>query len=407
MSIAAVRPNPALALLAILSLPAAGAPDRGVWFWGSTTLPTGAASSHGSADVVGDGPEEDAAIAFMLSYGIKRVFGSYQNRPVSEPAVIAAWNAKLDAAGIESQLLLDGNAVNDPVYMADIQAKVTNRLITFNTTVAPDEASRFDALHLDLEPQQLNLWKTDTVGTDKRALLTDLADAYAAIRTQLDTAGLTTTPIHADINFSWDKLPTDGGSVAWADPTDRDTWYAGIGDDLAGITVMTFSKDNAPDLATATAFERGGVFPGSVVVGMQPRTGIGELWPNHSAFYGVMTQLESDIGTAEATDIENYAYWRHAVATQIPSLAAAPEVIAMPFNGGGGGGGVVVVEAKPGHKFSLEENDDPTRPQRWSEVEVFTSSFPDRVERFEHPFTVTPPRMFWRVVRSPLTPSPD
>ena len=128
----------------------------------------------------------------------------------------------------------------------------------------------------------------------------------------------------------------------------------------------------------ATAFERSGVFPGSVVVGMQPRTGVGELWANHSAFYSVMTQLETNIGTMEATDIENYAYWRHAVATAIPILAPAPEI----FLPATGGGGTIWVDAWPGYKHTVQENDNLGQTTGWRDVQTFICSSPDRVERF-------------------------
>lgn len=389
----------------LLVTTAQGVPNRGLWFWGSTTLPGGASSTHGSSDVVGDGPEEDAAIIFMTNYGVKRVFGSYQNRPVSEPSVIAAWNAKLDAAGIDSQLLIEGSGVNNTTQVASIQAKITNRLINFNNSLGSDTASKFDALHLDLEPQQLDLWKDDAVGTDKRALLTDLSNVYSAIRTQLDDAGFTSMPIYADINFSWDKLPAAGGSVAWTIGTagtgeiDRDSWYAGLSPALAGLSIMTFSKSTASALEVATAFERSGVFPGSVVVGIQPRTGVGELWANHSAFYSVMSQLEINIGTLEATDIENYAYWRHAVATTIPVVAPAPEIF-LPATGTGGG--TIWVDAWPGYKHTVQQSDSLGQTAGWRDVQTFTSSFPDRVERFALPISADKPRDFWRIAHIPL-----
>ncbi|NNM30743.1 MAG: hypothetical protein HKO57_14580, partial [Akkermansiaceae bacterium] len=261
---------------------AEGAPNRGLWFWGSTTLPGGAPSTHGSIDVVGDPLEELIAVSFMTTYGVKRVYGSYQNRPVSEPGTIADWNAELDAAGIESQLLIDGTAVHIPAEVADLQDKIAERLIDFNILFASNPAKQFDALHLDLEPQGTYVWDSDTTGTDKRALLDDLAAVFAAIRTQLDTAGFASIPIYADIPFFWDKLPADGGSVAWADTTDRNDWYADLADSLAGLSIMTFSKSTSAALQTATAFERGGTLPGEVVVGIQPKTGPGQLWADYA-----------------------------------------------------------------------------------------------------------------------------
>ena len=100
---------------AVMAIGVAGAEvHHGVWFWGSTTLPDSSSSPYGSTVVVGDVAKENDLIIFFDYHDVKRVYGSYQNRPVSEPAVIAAWNGKLDAAGIQSQLLIDGDAVNDP-----------------------------------------------------------------------------------------------------------------------------------------------------------------------------------------------------------------------------------------------------------------------------------------------------
>lgn len=198
---------------------------RGLWFWGSTTLPDATSSPFGSTIVVGDGTAEDESVTFFTTHNVKRVYGSYQNRPVSEAAVIRAWNSKLDAAGIQSQLLVDGIAVNDTAEVDNIINKITNRLITFNAGSTP--AQQFDALHLDLEPQGLPEWDSGT-SADKRDLLDDLLQVYVDIRDHLDTEGLTGFPIYADIPYFWDKLPVDGGSVGWADAAERDAWFTAV-----------------------------------------------------------------------------------------------------------------------------------------------------------------------------------
>lgn len=205
--------------------------------------------------MVGDSSAEDESIAFFTTHDVKRIYGSYQNRPVSEPAVIGAWNAKLDAAGIQSQLLIDGIEVNDPVEVDNILNKISNRLIDFNAAATP--AEQFDALHLDLEPQGLPEWDSGTPA-EKRDLLDNLLEAYVDIRSLLDSEGLTGFPVYADIPFFWDKLPVDGVSVGWTDVADRDAWFTAIDAQLDGVSVMTFSKDNYPDLATATEYERMG-----------------------------------------------------------------------------------------------------------------------------------------------------
>ena len=57
---------PLLTALAGLSLTAPASADRGVWFWNSTELPSGAMSPHGSEHIVGVSDAlENAAVTFM------------------------------------------------------------------------------------------------------------------------------------------------------------------------------------------------------------------------------------------------------------------------------------------------------------------------------------------------------
>lgn len=394
----------------VLLLCSAGAEiHRGVWFWGSTTLPDDTSSPFGSSVVVGDSVAEDESVAFFSSHGVKRVYGSYQNRPVSEPAVIAAWNAKLDAAGIQSQILLDGNAVNDAGEMASILTKITNRLVNFNAAYAGDSASQFDALHLDLEPQGLAEWDSGTPAV-KRALLDDLLQAYVDIRNHLDTAGLTTFPIYADIPFSWDKLPADGGSIGWADASDRDGWFAAIAIPLDGISIMTFSKDTYSELADATDYERSSPLA-EARVAIQPKCGPDELWPSLLHIHAVIHQLETNLGPTEAVDLENYAFWRHAIETC--GIEVGPPVvigISLPSTGtgalpwpptAGGTGGVEgddpVLEfaGLPGYRHTVFTSTDPRGP--WQEVVELRATHDTEPEMFRVPVPAQGPRRFWIV----------
>ena len=85
-------------LLLFMLMPLEARKHRGVWFWKSTGNP------YGSAAIVGVSALENQTIAFFSAQSIRRVYGSYGTRSISEPAVIAAWNAKLDAAGIEASV---------------------------------------------------------------------------------------------------------------------------------------------------------------------------------------------------------------------------------------------------------------------------------------------------------------
>lgn len=390
------------AVCLILGLPAMAELHRGVWFWGSTTLPGGSQSPFGSGMVVGNGAAEDETVAFLTTHGVKRIYGSYQNRPVSEPPVIAAWNTKLDAAGISSQILIDGHAVNDVVEMANILTKITNRLINFNASSGTDDASKFDALHLDLEPQGLALWDSGSPAV-KRALLGDLLTAYTDIRAHLDGAGLTAMPMYADIPFFWDKLPGDGGSVGWTDAADRDAWFGAIAAELSGISIMTFSKGNFTDIDAAIDYERTGAFSGRARLGIQPKVGHGQLWPTILHFGSVMNQCEAAYGPTGATDLENYAFWRHAIETTQPGVA---DPISLTIAGFGsttgvpaGGKPVVIFDGLPGYIYIVRQGSDPDRVMQ--EIARVRTTTPADAETIAVPVTPQGPRQFWMVERRP------
>ncbi len=330
-------------ILLISATAAPAAPPRGVWFWNTTEV-DGSDSPHSSELVVGPatGGAKDEAIAFMTFQGIKQVYGSYKQRPKNDPGDIWPWNEKLDAAGIDSQLLISGFDAADPTPLTDplhtsLVGKVTDRLITFNDT-APSAAAQFDALHLDLEPQSLDDWGTAS-DAGKRVYLDHLLDAYIDIRAALDAGGYGSLPIYADIPFTWDKIP---GSIGWISPADRDDWFNDVLTVIDGLTIMTFSKDNFVDLETATDYERRKAIGGNVHVGIQPKVGPGEIWPTYPIFESTMLALETAHGEAH---IENYAFWRHAYEDFGPTIGSAPGADVLPelTSSPSGTGGVIIL----------------------------------------------------------------
>ncbi len=307
-----------LLLALIIPFTASATPNRGLWFWGSTSIPDGAGdevdSPYGSNLVVGNPTLERDCLAFFKLHHVKRIYGSYGNRPVSEQATIASWNEKLDCLRIDSQVLIAGSLVSSSDHSYYL-TRVTNRLINFNNDFITEPAKQFDALHLDIEPQQQNPWKVGS-GAVRRAFLEDLLNTYTAIRAHLDANGYNGFPIYADIPYTWDKFP---GSIAWADATDRDTWFLNLKSVLTGLSIMTFSKTNAPALDVATAYERTGALDGFSRIGIQPKVGdVSDpdiYWPDYPAFNGVLNDLEALVEPAETTDIENFGLWRHAIDT--------------------------------------------------------------------------------------------
>lgn len=372
------------ALAVCITVPAGADIHHGTWFWGSTTLPDLSHSPFGSTNVVGDSAKENECILFFNYHNVKRIYGSYQNRPVSEPATIAAWNGKLDAAEIQSQILIDGDAVNDPAYMSNILNKVTNRLITFNADLGTNVHQMFDALHLDLEPQKLSLWDTGTVAV-KRGLLDDLYDAYIDIRTLLDTSGYTNIPMYADIPFFWDKLPGDGGSVGWTDATDRDDWYASLAGPLDGVSIMTFSKDSFSSVETATDYERSAVASNFARIAIQGKVGPSEVWTNFYHFTSTLTELDDTYGPGESTDIENLGLWRQSLSTYGPVITNAPVIS---VSGTISVGVNIIFAGVPGHIYTVKSS---TNFVDWRDGVVLQTTSTQDVEILSYPMSFADP----------------
>ncbi|NNC92975.1 MAG: hypothetical protein HKN80_10835, partial [Acidimicrobiia bacterium] len=299
----------------------------------------------------------------------------------------------------------------DEDAVASILTKITNRLINFNASYSGYGDSQFAGLHLDLEPQGSSEWDT-TTAAGKRDLLEELLEAYVDIRAHLDTNGLTTFPIYADIPFFWDKLPADGGSVGWADSSDRDNWYAAIDIPLDGVSVMTFSKDTYTGLATATEYERDGPLA-EARVAIQPKCGPDELWPTLLHFYAVMHQLEVNLGPTEAVDIENYAFWRYALSNcgievgppiAVTSVATGTGALPWPPEAGGTGGTigtdpVLVFPGVPAHLHKVRTATSVRGP--WTELVQLRTTHPAEPEMFCVPVPAQGPRRFWQVVVVP------
>ncbi|MGJ8695719.1 MAG: hypothetical protein ACSHYF_05330 [Verrucomicrobiaceae bacterium] len=351
------------------------AQSRGLWFWGTTTLPDATDSPYGSAYVVGDPVLEDESVNFFNDHSVTRIYGSYQNRPVSEPGVIADWNAKLDAASIESQILFDGYQVNDPIWIANLLNKITNRVITFNSAPGRLDSEKFDAVHLDLEPQGLGVWDSGTPA-DKRLLLDDLYQAYLSVRNHLDTAGFTDMPIYADLPFFFDKLPWDGGSVGWSGILDRDQWFFDVYNLVDGVSLMTFSKTTFASIDAAIDYERTW-FPGVARLGLQPKVGLGSTWLNLSVFNSRMLQCEANYGPTGSTDIENYGLWRYAIENpgyylEVDEVVVIdPPVITT-------GTGAIHIFADPGFRYLIHTSPD---LRTWTEYRTVRtqSTHPEKI----------------------------
>ena len=285
------------AIFILLTLSCSATKNRAVWFWASTS------SIYGSASIVGTPVRETQTLDFFNGHGIKKVYGSYQNRPVSEPATIATWNAKLNAAGIESQFLMSENSWIFPSNHGGFLDKITDRVINFNA--GRPAAEQFDGLHLDIEPQALTDFK-DGTPTLKRDYLNLLRNTYAAVRTHFVTNGLPDFPVYADLPVWFDS----SSSIGWTDTAERDAWYAAISTNLTGVSLMPFERDTFSNIDNGVNWERANITNATVRIGLETDIGAGATWPTSLDFNAMMETMETNYGTDEATDIQAYAIWR-------------------------------------------------------------------------------------------------
>lgn len=233
-------------------------------------------------DTTNDNTDELAVIANLSTKLVSRVYGNYGSRPIDDASDIAAWNALLDAAGIQSQVLIgdaedifppsDGAAIS--LCRQTLLDEIQERFIDFNNGHLP--AEQFKALHLDIEPQQYNApstscgyrmmnypsWSTLTkIQKAERYMM--LLDTLNEVRQYLDSNGQGSAEIFIDLapwvdsmpsmSFTW---PSTFGSFTAMNGQDWLTQAAAIVD---GITFMTYSysRETATQIYNSVGYEVG------------------------------------------------------------------------------------------------------------------------------------------------------
>lgn len=267
-----------LALLARQQAYAVGT-DRGTWFF-DVDHPVG------SANIVGNVASENFVIGQFQKHNIARNYQSFF-APVPPPAAsdIAAWHTRLNAASITPMLLLsDASATADPNFFQD-------QLIDFNNGRPANE--RYAGVKLDLEPQGSAAWSSGTP-TDRRDLLLDLANTYAAIRAQLDAGGEAGTPIYADIPAWFDVT---GATIGWGEDTpltpeqERDQWFSDIAGDLDGITLMAFGTPFFSVIEANVNWEINN-FGADVRIGLEASVGPAKTFPDFPSLMELAVEIE-------------------------------------------------------------------------------------------------------------------
>jgi hypothetical protein len=292
--------------------------ERGVWMYRHPGNPLG--TDH----IVGDAAEETTAIANLQADRITRVYGNYGDRPASDTAAVGSWNAQLDTAGIDSQLLIgDGDDIF-PGCRDDMLQRVQARLIDFSGQVSPSE--QFDALHLDIEPQQYKqgtawpqttscglrvqdwpYWDDlDSAGRAERYEM--LRQTFIDVRNYLDTNGHAATPVYVDLapwidsssNFDWTTPPITNG----------DDWLTQVATEVTGITFMTYERDNAASIDSSVAGESSLNTELRVSVNAKERAPLSSTttWTDLNAMWTVVQDLEATHCGSRPVDLFAYRY---------------------------------------------------------------------------------------------------
>jgi hypothetical protein len=374
----------AILLLAMASFSMGATKQRGVWFWRDSSSP------YGSDAILGVPALENETLAFLGSHGVKRVYGSYGNRPQNEAVLMAAWNTKLHASGLQSQLLLSENTWIFPAQRPSLLGHITAGIVTFNQAPRRLAGEKFDGLHLDIEPQGLPGW-TLASPAEKRGYLLQFRDTLAEVRLLLVNAGLPTFPVYADLPVWFDNLPVDGGSVGWLSAADRNQWFTDISSSLTGITLMAFERATYSSINSGVAWERATMMGAGVRVALEVSIGSiasGQTWASVPNFNAMMETLEVAYGPAGAVDIQSYSQWRNAVAAQ-PILSVPALLLRSPV----AAGGEVTFAAEAGWTYLVDYSADLCN---WQEVARLR---PSAASSMMHPVLFSQPQGFWKVSR--------
>ncbi len=145
---------------------------HGLWVWKSPT-------------VLGVPQGAEALREFCESEGINEVYISVSaNNEVSEDNQLARLVVLLHGSNIRVEALFSSVDADEPGKHRDRLLERAREVVRFNQK---HSASRFDGIHLDVEPQQ----RPENKGPGNLQFLPDLVDTFRAVAAIADPAGLT------------------------------------------------------------------------------------------------------------------------------------------------------------------------------------------------------------------------
>lgn len=165
------------AMLLATILPAlAASPSRahGLWLWKGPTILATPQAAHQLVD-------------FCRSQGINEVYVSVLDHgSFSDPDVVANLIGLLHGSGVRIEALLSSADADEPGKHRETLLAHVRSIVQFNQS---HPRSRFDGVHLDVEPQQ----RAENKGPGNLRFLPGLVEAFRAARALTEPAGLSIT----------------------------------------------------------------------------------------------------------------------------------------------------------------------------------------------------------------------
>jgi hypothetical protein len=150
---------------------------HGIWVWKSAEV----LSAPQGAERLRD---------FCKSQGINEAYISYSAaKAQEEERDFVHLIGLLHRENIRAEALISSTDADEPGKHRENLLAHVNQVIEFNRS---HSATRFDGIHLDIEPQQ----RPENKGSGNLQFLPNLTDAYRAVRTLAESAGMT---VNADI----------------------------------------------------------------------------------------------------------------------------------------------------------------------------------------------------------------
>jgi outer membrane protein TolC len=160
--------------------------ERGIWIW--------------NTDFIGNPAKEELAIFFLAVKGIKQVFISLDKKTIyslSYNPDLERFISKVHDREVKVHALLGENTWIYPEVRKDL-FEIVDRIIAYNEKTV--SKSRFDAVHLDIEPHAMMDWK----GNEK-SKLSLLVETYRDVREKINT-GAPHIELWVDIPDWYDQI---------------------------------------------------------------------------------------------------------------------------------------------------------------------------------------------------------